>query len=417
MSSRTCPGNRRRLNFAGVGVALWLAVWASGLRASEPVPRLEVRIGVLTDMNGPFSDQVGRGSVVAAELAAEDFLRDEDGLAVTIISADHQNKPDIGLSIARRWVDTENVAAIVDLPHSGVALGVAHLLRERDRATLASSSMTSDLTGKACAPTTVQWVTDTWAQGRGTVAALAGDGLSAWYFLTVDYALGHALERDAASALGAAGGSVIGATRQPLGTADFSSALLQARNSGAQVLALASTGADMITAIKQAGEFGLTPSLTIAPLFIQLSDIHALGLDRAQRLRLVESFYWDLNESTRVWSRRWSARMGGRMPTEDHAGVYSATLAYLRAVRRTATIAAGQVLAAMKQQPIDDPLFGRTIIRPDGRAVHDLHVFEVKQPSQSRGPYDYYQHKATIPGETAFRPLGAGGCPFDRAPE
>ncbi|WP_342636814.1 ABC transporter substrate-binding protein [Enterovirga rhinocerotis] len=371
-------------------------------------------IGVLTDMNGPFSDQVGRGSVVAAELAAEDFAREDESLAVTIVSADHQNKPDIGLAIARRWIDTENVAAIVDLPHSGVALGVAHLMRERDRVALASSSMTSDLTGKACAPTTVQWVTDTWAQGRGTVAALAGDGLSAWYFLTVDYALGHALERDATAALAATGGSVSGATRQPLGTADFSSSLLRARSSGAQVLALASTGADMIAAIKQAGEFGLTPGLTIAPLFIQLSDIHALGLETAQKLRFVASFYWDLDDATRAWSRRWGERMGGRMPTEDHAGVYSATLAYLRAVRRSGTVEGARVVAAMKAAPIDDPLFGRTIIRADGRAVHDVHVFEVKRPAQSRGPYDYSVRTGTIPGAEAFRPLAAGECPLVR---
>ncbi|HMO28033.1 ABC transporter substrate-binding protein [Enterovirga sp.] len=407
----------RRSGLAGAALAIWLALHGTAPLASEAAAPAAVTIGVLTDMNGPFSDQVGRGSVVAAELAAEDFSREDGGLAVTILSADHQNKPDIGLSIARRWIDTENVAAIVDLPHSGVALGVAHLLGERDRVALASSSMTSDLTGKACAPTTVQWVTDTWAQGRGTVAALAGNGPSAWYFLTVDYALGHALERDATKALAESGGSVAGGARLPLGTSDFSAVLVRARGSGAQVLALASTGADMIAAVKQAGEFGLTPGLTIAPLFIQLSDIHALGLARARDMRLVESFYWDLNDSTRAWSRRWSARMDGRMPTEDHAGVYSATLAYLRAVRRSGTLAGRQVVAAMKREPIDDPLFGRTLIRADGRAVHDLHLFEVKHPDQSRGAYDYYRHLGTISGETAFRPLEAGDCPLVRAPD
>lgn len=411
------PSGDPRLGLVGAAAALWLLFCGTALPASEAAPPPAVTIGVLTDMNGPFSDQVGRGSVVAAELAAEDFARGDGRLAVTILSADHQNKPDIGLSIARSWIDTDHVAAIVDLPHSGVALGVAHLLGERDRVALASSSMTSDLTGKACAPTTVQWVTDTWAQGRGTVAALAGNGLSAWYFLTVDYALGHALERDATGALSASGGSVAGFARLPLGTTDFSAALLRARGSGAQVLALASTGADMIAAVKQAGEFGLTPGVTIAPLFIQLSDIHALGLATAQNMRLVESFYWDLNDSTRAWSRRWSARMDGRMPTEDHAGVYSATLAYLRAVRRSGTLAGRQVVAAMKREPIDDPLFGRTVIRADGRAVHDVHLFEVKRPSESRGAYDYYRHAGTISGEAAFRPLEAGDCPLLRAPE
>ena len=390
------------------------AVLAVLLSFGEPASAAEalksVKIGVLTDMSGPFLDQVGPGSVVAAELAIEDFARESGTPPVQLVSADHQNKPDIGLAIARRWIDQEGVTAIVDLPNSGVALGVANLLRERSLVALASSSMTSDLTGRACAPTTVQWVSDTWAQGKGTVEGLAGQGLKRWFFLAVDYALGQALERDARSAISGTGAVVAGSVRLPLGTTDYSSALLRVQASGADVMALASTGSDMINAIKQAAEFGLTPKVKIAPLFIQLSDVHAIGLDLAQGLQLVTGFYWDLNESTRSWSRRWSARMNGRMPTEDHAGVYSTTLAYLRAVLASGKTVGETVVATMKTAPIDDPLFGPTTIRPDGRVVHDMYLFEVKAPGEARYPYDYYRLVTRIPGDVAFRPVSAGGC-------
>jgi branched-chain amino acid transport system substrate-binding protein len=381
--------------------------------ALAQIPGDTVKIGVLTDMSGPFSDQVGKGSVVAAELAAEDFAKESKGLKVEIVSADHQNKPDIGLAIARHWVDEDKVAAIVDLPNSGIALAVANLMHDKHRTALTSSSLTSDLTGKACAPTTVQWVTDTFVQGNSTVQALAQRDLKTWYFLVVDYALGQALERDATAALVAVGGKAVGEVRSPLGTTEFSSPLLSAQSSGASVLALASTGADMINAIKQAGEFGITPKMKIAPLFIQLSDVHALGLTVAKGLQFVEAFYWDLNEKTRAWSRRWSAKMDGRMPTEDHAGTYSATLAYLRAVRDAGTIEGEKAVERMKMTPIDDQLFGKVTIRRDGRAVHDVYLFEVKTPEESKGPYDDYKLVTTIPGDKAFRPLDAGGCPFD----
>lgn len=396
---------RRVLGAIAVATCFGLAAVPAGAQAPT-----SVKVGVLTDMGGPFSDQVGPGSVVAAELAAEDFAKESGGLKVEIVNADHQNKPDVGLGIARRWVDQENVAAIVDLPNSGVALGVANLLRDRHLAALTSSSMTSDLTGKACGPTTVQWVSDTWAQGKGTVQGLAGRGLKSWFFLAVDYALGQALERDATAALAGTGAKVVGSVRQPLGTADSSSALLSAQGSGADVLALASTGSDMINAIKQAGEFGLTPKVKIAPLFIQLSDVHSIGLEVAKGLQFTTGFYWDRTDSTRAWSKRWSARMNGRMPTEDHAGVYSTTMAYLRAVRDSKSTVGETVVTAMKAAPIDDPLFGRTTIRADGRAVHDMYLFEVKAPTESKGPYDYYKLQATIPGDTAFRPLAEGGC-------
>ena len=289
-------------------------------------------------------------------------------------------------------------------------------MKERHRVALASSAMSSDITGKACAPTTVQWVSDTWAQGSTTARALVARGLKSWYFLTVDYALGQALERDATQVLTASGGTVVGSTRHPLNATDLSSPLVVAQSSGADVLALANTGADTINAIKQAREFGLTPQMKVAALFVQLSDVHSLGLGAAQGLQLAESFYWDRTEGTRAFAKRFAARMDGRMPTEDHAGVYSATLAYLRAVRDARTIEGESVVARMRRAPIQDALFGPVTIRADGRAVHDLYLYEVKAPAESKGAYDYYKLIATVPGDQAFRPENDGGCPLTRKP-
>ncbi len=381
------------------------AAWAE-------IPGNKVKIGVLTDMSGSFSDGVGAGSVAAAKLAAQDFAPESGGLQVEIVFADHQNKPDIGSGIARRWFDQDDVAAIVDLPNSGVALAVASVAHDHNRVALASSSMTSDLTGKACQPTTVQWVTDTWVQGKSTAAGLVPQGLNKWYFLTVNYALGLSLERDATEALVALGGSVAGASRDPFGTTDFATPLLQAQSSGANVLALASTGSDMVNAIKQAREFGVTPTLSPAGLFVELSDVRAMGLPVAQGLELTEAFYWDLNDDTRAWSKRYAAVMGGNMPTEDQAGVYSATLAYLRAVRDAGTLDGAQVVDAMKRTPIHDKLFGDVSIRGDGRAIHAMYRFRVKTPAESHARDDIYTQLATIPAEGAFRPLKDGGCPF-----
>ncbi len=381
------------------------------------IPDNTVRIGVLTDMTGPFADQVGAGSVAAAKLAAEDFAGESKGLKVEILSADHQNKPDIGAGIAAKWVDQDGVDAIVDLPNSGVALAVAGVMRDKHRVALASSSMSSAITGKACAPTTVQWVSDTWVQGASTVAAMLETGADTWYFITVDYALGQALQGDATTALNAAGGKALGSSRLPLGTTDFGSPLLEAQGSGAKVLALANTGADAINAVKQAQEFGLTKSGTkLAALFMMISDVQSIGLPAAHGLQLTEAFYWDLNDDTRAWSRRFAERMNGRMPTQNHAGVYSATLAYLRTVRDAQTVVGEQVVAAMEKTPIQDKLFGSVIIRPDGRAVHDMYLFQVKSPAESRGPWDLYTLQQTIPGNSVFRPLKAGGCAMIKTP-
>jgi branched-chain amino acid transport system substrate-binding protein len=382
--------------------------------ARAEIPGNKLKIGVLTDMSGPFADQVGAGSVAAARMAAEDFKKESGGISVEIIFADHQNKPDIGAGIARRWFDEDGVTAIADLPNSGVALAVASIAHDKHRTALASSSMSSDLTGKSCQPTTVQWVSDTWAQGKAMASGLVPDGMNNWYFLTVNYALGQSLEADATSALVALGGKVAGSSRDPLGTTDFAAPLLKAQSSGANVLALASTGTDMINAIKQAGEFGLSGTLTPAALFIQLSDVDAIGLDIAKGLQLATGFYWDRTDGTRAWSKRFAASMSGRMPTEDHAGVYSATLAYLRAARDAGTIEGEAVVKQMETKPIDDVLWGTVTIRPDGRAVHDMFRYRVKAPADSHGKSDNYTLVTTIPAAEAFRPLNQGGCALIR---
>ncbi|MFT8244028.1 ABC transporter substrate-binding protein [Roseomonas sp. BN140053] len=403
------PGRRAALGLLAAGTA-GLAMPAIG-RAQ--IPDRRVKIGVLSDMSGPFADQAGPGSVVAAQMAAEDFRAENNELTVEIIGGDHQNKPDIGASLARRWVDQEGVAAVVDLPNSGVGLAVSEVMREKHRTTLASATATSDLTGRACAPTTVQWVNDTWAQTHGIVNGLLPRGGDSWFFITVDYALGQTLERDATEAVKAGGGRVAGGVRHPLNTADMSSFLLQAQSSGAKVIALANTGADVINAIKQAAEFGVTRrGRQLAALLILLSDIHALGLPTAQGITLCEAFYWDLDDKTRAWSRRFGARMNGRMPTTNHAGVYSSTMAYLRAVAGVRTVEGERVVDKMREQPIDDPLFGEITIRKDGRAVHSMHIFQVKTPEESKGAYDYYKRLDTIPADKAFRPMAEGGCPL-----
>ncbi len=375
-----------------------------------------IRIGVLNDMTGPFADLSGRGSVAAAQMAAADFAKEAGPAAprVEILSADHQNKADVGASVVRTWVDRDGVDAVVDVPNSAVALAVNQVLREKDRTFLASSSATSDLTGPQCSPDTVQWVFDTWALANGTARALAKQGAKTWFFISADYAFGAALERDAAAIVHDTGGQVLGNAKVPLNTADFSSYLLQAQSSGAQVIALANAGTDTTNAIKQAAEFGLGRDgrQKLAGLLVFLTDVDSLGLEAAQGLLLTEAFYWDLNDQTRAWSRRFAERMGGRMPTMNHAGVYSSVLAYLRAANAAHSISGKTVVAQMESAPIDDPLFGPVIIRPDGRAVHAMYLFQVKTPAQSHARWDDYNLLATIPAADAFRPMDQGGCPL-----
>jgi branched-chain amino acid transport system substrate-binding protein len=391
------------------GAALLLG--AGAVRAE--IPDHLIRIGVLNDGSGPFADQTGKGSFVAAQLAVEDFAPEAGGLKVELLYGDHQNKPDIGAAIVRKWLDEDHVAAVTDMPNSAVALAVNTLMAEKNRVLLASSTATSDLTGKFCKPTTVQWDTDTWAQANGTARGVVQNGGKTWFFITVDYALGTALERDTAAVVKSLSGTVLGGVREPLGTTDFSSYLLQAQNSRAQVIGLATTGADAINLVKQASEFGIRRSgQTLVGLFMMITDVDSLGLNAAQGLVLIDPFYWDLNEQTRAFTKRFAARMDGRVPTGNHAGVYSSVLAYLRAAKAADTLDGTKVVAQMRSAPIADPLFGQVVIRPDGRAVHAMHVFRVKSPEQSKGRWDDYQEIATIPADQAFRPLDQGGCPL-----
>jgi branched-chain amino acid transport system substrate-binding protein len=383
------------------------------IAAHAQIPGGKLEIGVLSDFSGPFADQVGHGSYIAAQMAAEDFAGEGGGLGVEVVFADHQNKPDVGLAIARRWVDQEGVSAIVDLANSSVGLAVNALMRDRNRAMLASATATSDLTGKFCQPTTVQWALDTWALGNAVGGAITKMGGSSWYFISFEYALGKALQRDASEAIVKSGGVVLGSVAHPLGVSDFSSYLLQAQASGAKVIALADTGADAINAIRQSADFHiLDGGKQLAALFLQITDIDALGLQAANGLVLSEAFYWDMNDATRAFSARFAQRMEGRMPTEDQAAAYSETLAYLRAAKAANTIEGDKVVAQMRSEPIDDPLFGRVVVRPDGRAVHAMYVFKVKAPAQSKGRYDVYDLLETIPPDRAFRPIDQGGCPL-----
>jgi branched-chain amino acid transport system substrate-binding protein len=395
-----------------VALPVLLALFGAG-SAEAQIPNNLLKVGVLTDMSGPFAQQAGQGSVVAAQMAAEDFAKEAGGLKVEIISADHQNKPDIGSTLARGWLDQQGVTAIVDLPNSGVGLAISNLLNERNRVTMASATATSDMTGKFCKNTTVQWNLDTWALGNATGRAVTEAGGKSWYFISFDYALGQALEKDTSEAVKKLGGQILGSVRHPLGTSDFSSYLLQAQASGANVIGLGDTGTDAINAIKQMGEFGiLQKGMYLAALFLQITDIEAIGLQQAQGTILSEPFYWNLNDKTRGWSKRFAERMNGRMPTINHAGAYSATLAYLRAAKAANTIEGDKVVAEMRKQPINDELFGQTTIRVDGRAVHEMYVFKVKAPAQSTGKYDFYELMRTISATEAFRPLNEGGCPL-----
>lgn len=386
------------------------AISCVGANAQQKIE--SVKVGVLTDMAGPFADQAGEGSVVAARLAAEDYTSAGGKLRVEIVSADHQNKPDVGVSIARKWVDVENVAAIVDLPNSGVALAVSSLMKEKNRVTLASISASSTLTGSACSPNTVQWMSDTWAQANTTVKTVMRQTPGPWFFITVDYALGIALETDATAALKRAGGTVAGSVRVPLSNPDFASALLTAQASNAKVIALANSGTDAVNTVKQIEEFGLTKTMQPAALFMIFSDVHALDPKSRKGLVVAAGFYWDLNEKTRAFSKRFAEKMKGRMPTEGHAAAYSATLHYLRSLDRDPTLDGARVVAAMKSTPIDDPLFGTTEIRPDGRAIHPMYLFKVKGGDESRDGNDLYSLIDTIPASDAFRPLTEGGCPL-----
>jgi branched-chain amino acid transport system substrate-binding protein len=375
-----------------------------------------VKIGVLNDRSGLYADVGGEGSVIAAKMAIEDFKAAEKGLKVDVIGADHQNKPDVAVNTGREWFDQQGVDLIIDVPNSGVALAVSELVREKNKVFIDSGAAASDLTGAKCSPNTIHWTYDTWALANGTGSAIVKRGGTSWFFIAADYAFGAALERDTAKVVKDNGGTVVGSVKAPLNTQDFSSYLLQAQSSGAKIIGLANAGGDTINSIKQAAEFGIVQGgQNLAGLLIFLTDIHSLGLKTAQGLIFTTAFYWDLNDQTRVWSDRFM-KATGRRPTMVQAGIYSGVLHYLKAVEALKSAKDGKaVVAKMKEIPTDDPLFGKGEVRADGRKIHDMYLFEVKKPEESKGPWDYYKLLATIPADKAFRPLNEGGCPLVRA--
>jgi branched-chain amino acid transport system substrate-binding protein len=371
-----------------------------------------VRIGVLNDQSGLYADLGGPGSVVAARMAVEDFGGTVLGKPVEIVVADHQNKADIGAAIARRWFDAEKVDMAIGFDNSSVALAVERLAAEHDRIAIAGAVGSTAFTGKACTPTEASWLYDSYALTTSLARSVVAEGRDTWFFVTVDYAFGHSLEADATAAVLAAGGKVLGGVRHPLNTADFSSYLLQAQASGAKVVALADGGGDMINAIKQAREFGLTRGgQTVVSLLVFISDVHSMGLQTAQGLKFATAFYWDRDEESRAWSKRFMARHG-KMPTMAQAGVYSAIRHYLKAIDAAGTDEAKTVMAKMRELPVSDFYAKNARLREDGRLVHDMYFAEVKKPSESKEPWDDYNILGTIPGATAFRSLADGGCPL-----
>jgi branched-chain amino acid transport system substrate-binding protein len=385
-------------------------------RAGAQAPVL--KFGVLTDLSGPYKDIGGPLATECARLAIADFGAAAKGMTVEVVQADHQNKPDVGAGIARQWFDRDGVDVILDVPNSGVALAIAGVAKEKNKVFLPSNPGTSDLTGKACNANTIHWSYDTWMLAHATGSALVKTGGTSWYFITADYAFGHALQRDTSQFVESAGGKVLGASPYPFpGTSDFSSFLLQAQASGAKVVGFANAGADTINSIKQAKEFGLTQ--TLAGLLVFISDVHSMGLATAGGLVISSSFYWDLNDRTRAFSDRLWAKVPNVRAGMGQAGDYSAALHYLKVAHEMGVAAAKKdgaaTVARMKAMPTDDDCFGKGSIRIDGRKLHPAYLFQVKQPSESKKPWDYYALRATIPAEEAFRPLKDGGCPLVKA--
>jgi len=374
-----------------------------------------IKIGVLNDQSGTYSDLSGQGSVWAARKAIEDFCKTTKCHdKIEVVFADHQNKPDVGSNVVRQWYDVDKVDVVVDVPTSSVALAVNNITKEKNKVFLVSGAAASDLTGKACTPNTIHWTYDTWALANGTGQAIVKTGGDTWFFLTADYAFGHALERDTEAVVLKNGGKVLGKVRHPFPAQDFSSFLLQAQSSKAKIIGLANAGADTTNAIKQAAEFGIVQGgQHLAGLLVFITDVHALGLKTAQGLIFTEAWYWDGNDNNRAFAKEFSAANKGNMPTMVQAGVYSAVTHYLKAVHELQSDADGAaVVAKMKFMPTDDRLFGKGSIREDGRKIHDMYLFEVKKPEESKGPWDYYKVRATIPAAEAFRPMDQGECPL-----
>jgi branched-chain amino acid transport system substrate-binding protein len=384
--------------------------------ATAQAQEREVKIAVLTDMSSLYSDITGVGSVAAAKLAVEDFNPAAHGMRVEVVSGDHQNKPDVGANLARQWFDVDHVEAIFDVPTSSVALAINEVAREKNKVFVGSGPGSADLTGPKCSPNTVHWTFDTWMLANGTGKAVVKTGGDTWFFLTADYAFGQALERDTSKVVVANGGKVLGGVRHPLNTSDFSSFLLQAQTSKAKIIGLANAGGDTVNAIKQGSEFGITAGgQHFAGLLVFINDIEALSLKTAQGLVLTETWYWDMTDANRAFTKRWQVAAGrpGKFPSMVPAGVYSSVLHYLKAVDALKNADDGKaVVAKMKEMPTDDPLFGKGLIRIDGRKIHPAYLFEVKSPAESKYPGDDYKLRATIPADEAFRPLKDGGCPL-----
>jgi branched-chain amino acid transport system substrate-binding protein len=393
-----------------LAAAAALAIGASAAQAQYSDGT--IKIGVLSDMSSLYADVGGPGSVLAAQMAVEDFGAAAKGMKVEVVSADHQNKPDVGSSIARQWFDVDKVDVIVDTPNSGVALTVNGITREKNKVFLNSGAASSDLTGKSCSPNTIHWTYDTWMLANGTGSAIVKQGGDSWFFLTSDYAFGHALERDTEAVVLKNGGKVLGKVRHPLNTADFSSFLLQAQASKAKIIGLANAGGDTINSIKQAAEFGIVQGgQNLAGLLVFITDVHSLGLKTAQGLIFTETWYWDLNDGSRAFAKKFAPRNNNKYPTMSQAGVYSSVIHYLKALEALKNDADGKaVVAKMKEMPTDDPLFGKGTVRQDGRKLHPAYLVEVKKPEESKAPYDYYKIRATIPADQAFRPMNEGGC-------
>src|ERR1700687_4332499 len=385
--------------------------------ASAQMTDKVIKIGVLNDQSGLYADLSGQGSVVAAKMAVEDFGGKVDGTPIEVIFADHQNKPDIGSTVARQWLDVDKGDVIVDGPPSSGALAVTEVVRAKNKVLLVSGAAASDLTGKNCSPNTIHWTYDTWSLANGTGKYTVKAGGDTWFFLTADYAFGAALERDTTAVIKAHGGKVLGSVKHPLNTSDFSSFLLQAQSSKAKIIGLANAGGDTINSIKAASEFRIVKGgQKLAGLLVFISDVHALGLPTAQGLQLTESFYWDRDDKTRAWSKRWADRNKGREPSMVQAGVYSSVLHYLKAVQALKSDGDGKVVVAkMKELPTDDPLFGKGTIRKDGRKIHPMYLYEVKKPSESKKPWDYYRLIHEIPADEAFRPLSQSECPLAKS--
>ena len=399
-------------------VTLGAGLAATALSGSARAQRKPIRIGVLTDMNGPYAANTGQGSITGAQLAAEDFLKENPDIPVELVSADLQLKPDVAMGIAGKWIDAEGVDLITDVPLSSAAFAISDLVKQKDKLAIFTGGASAAITGERCGPNHLHWVYDTWSMPHAAVDATVKEGGDTWYFITADYAFGHSLQKDAASFVAAANGKVVGQALAPFpGTTDFSSFLIQAKASGAKVLGLANGGIDTVNCIKQAAEFGIMKSgMKVAGLIFLIHDVHGVGLASARGVLLTEPFYWNMNAGTRAFATRYKARMNGVVPGSIHAGQYSAVTHYLKAVRAVgvekAKASGRTVMEAMKAMPASDPLFGEGAVRKDGRVIHAMHLFEVKAPEDSKEPWDYYNLKRTVPAEEAFRPLDQGKCPL-----